>query len=99
MGANMAQNLDQDIPANVWTLITDADVTAVTFQNKGSTHVMLKSTTDTTPPTNFSGSIRYNPGQGILRDVALATIFPGLTGRDRLWVYAYSPVTIFISHA
>lgn len=98
MEATMAQNTDLNIAANAWAMITDSDVSQITFQNKGGTHIMVKATTDTTAPTTFDGSIRYNPGQGE-RNTLLSDIWPGLTGRDRVWVYAYGPVTVFVSHA
>lgn len=94
----MAQNTDMDLAAQTWTQLTDADVSQISFQNKGGTHIFVKATTDTTAPTTFAGAIRYNPGQGE-RNVLLSDLWPGLTGRDRVWAYAAGPVTVFISHA
>lgn len=98
MEAVMAQNTDLNIPANAWTQLTDADVSQISFQNKGGTHIFVSATTDTTAPTTFAGAARYNPGQGE-KNVLLSDIWPGLSGRDRVWAYAYSPVTVFVSHA
>lgn len=93
----MARNTTVSIPAETWTQLTDADVSAITFQNIGGSYVLIKATTDTTAPTDASGSIRYNPGQGE-RNVLLADLFPGLSGRDRLWAWAENSAPIFVSH-
>lgn len=94
----MAQNTTLDIPAGVWTQLTDADVTSITFQNLSMNFIIVKATTDTTAPTTSDGSIRYNPGQGQM-NVLLSDMYPGLSGRDRLWVYTETPARVFVSHA
>ena len=94
----MAQNTTITVPAGAWTQLTDADITSITFQNIGSNHIMVKATTDGTAPTNYTGAIRYNPGQGE-RNVALSDLFPGLAGRDRLWAYATDATQVVVSHA
>ena len=93
----MPQNTTITIPALTWTQLTDADIAAITFQNVGGNHILIKATTDTTAPTNASGAIRYNPGQGE-RNVALQDLFPGLSGRDRVWAWAENTTPIFVSH-
>ncbi len=94
----MAQNTTITVPSRAWTQLTDADITSITFQNIGSSHIFIKATTDTTAPTNFAGAIRYNPGQGE-RNVALSDLFPGLAGRDRVWAYAEDATPVVVSHA
>lgn len=94
----MPQNTTITVPSRAWTQLTDADITSITFQIIGSSHVFIKATTDGTAPTNFSGAIRYNPGQGE-RNVALSDLFPGLAGRDRVWAYAEDATPVVVSHA
>ena len=94
----MAQNTTLNIPVKTWTQLTDADVSAITFQNIGGYHILVKATTDTTAPTDQLGAIRYNPGQGE-RNATVSDLFPGITGADRLWAYAEHPVSVFVSHA
>lgn len=94
----MAQNTTITVPARTWTQLTDADITAITFQNVGSNYILIKSTTDTSAPTTSAGAIRYNPGQGE-RNVALSDLFPGLAGRDRVWAYAEDATPVVVSHA
>lgn len=93
----MAQNTTTTIPARAWTQLTDADVTSITFQNVGSSHILIKATTGTTAPTTSTGAIRYNPGQGE-RNVTLADLFPGIAGK-RIWVYAEDAAQVVVSHA
>jgi hypothetical protein len=59
---------------------------------------MIKATTDDTAPTDFTGAIRYNPGQGE-RNVALSDLFPGLANRDRVWAYSTDATQVVVSHA
>ena len=94
----MAQNTTTTIAASTWTQLTDADIARITFQNVGSNHVLIKATIGASTPTNATGAIRYNPGQGE-RNVLLTDLFPGLVGANR--VYAYSPdaTQIVLSHA
>lgn len=94
----MAQNTTLTVPAGTWTQLTDADVARITFQNVGSNHVLIKATIGASTPTNFTGAVRYNPGQGE-RNVLLTDLFPGLVGGNR--VYAYSPdaTQVVVSHA
>lgn len=94
----MAQNTTKTLTANAWTQLTDADITSITFQNIGGYHIFVKATTDTTTPTDFDGSIRYNPGQGE-RNALMTDLFPGLSGADRVWAYSDHAVQVFVSHA
>ena len=94
----MPQNTDIAVAASAWTMITDADVTSVTFQNKTSGAIYVKATTDTTEPANRDGAIVYNSGAGE-RNVSMSDLFPGLSGADRLWVWASAKGEVFVSHA
>lgn len=94
----MPQNTTATIAAATWTQLTDANISRITFQNVGSNHVLIKATIGASTPSDATGAVRYNPGQGE-RNVLLADLFPGLTGANR--VYAYSPdaTQIVVSHA
>lgn len=94
----MAQNTTLAVPAATWTLLTDSDITSATFQNIGGNHVVIKATTTTSAPTDFTGGVRYNPGQGE-RNVLLSDLFPGLAGADRLWAWSPDGSFVVISHA
>ena len=92
-----ARNTTLTLTQDDWTQLTDNDVTAITFQNLGPGDILVKSTTDTTKPTDFTGAIRYASGQGE-RNATLADLFPGLTGRDRVWAFSTAPTPVFVSH-
>jgi hypothetical protein len=94
----MPQNTTITLTASTWTQLSDADIDAITFQNRGGTHMFVSGTTDTSAPTDFDGAIRYNPGQGE-RNVALVDLFPGLTGVDRLWAFSDAAIDVTVSHA
>ena len=93
----MAQNTTITLTPGQWTQLTDADVNSITFQNTGGYHILLKGTTDATAPTDKTGAIRANPGQGEL-NVVLGDLFPGIAAK-RLWAYSEQAVGVFVSHA
>ena len=93
----MAQNTTITLTAGEWTQLTNANVNSITFQNIGRYHVFLKGTTDTTPPTDRSGAIRANPGQGEL-NAFMSDLFPGIAA-VRLWAFCDQSVEVFVSHA
>jgi hypothetical protein len=94
----MAQQTSIELASATWTLLTNSDVTTITFQNVGGHTVLIKATTDTTTPTTDVGSIRYSPGQGE-RNVAMTDLFPGLSGADRVWAYGQNGGRVMVSHA
>jgi hypothetical protein len=94
----MAQNITTVVPSRVWTQLTNADVASITFQNIGGYHALIKATVDAVAPTDLSGAIRYNPGQGE-KNVLLGDLFPGLASPSRLWAWCDDPVPVFVSHA
>jgi hypothetical protein len=93
----MAQNTTILVPALTWTELTNDDVTSITFQNRTGYPVFVKGTEDDTAPSDASGAIRYNPGQGEL-NVELADLFPGITA-VRLWAFAEIASEVTVSHA
>jgi hypothetical protein len=92
----MAQNTDKVIPAGVWTELTDANVSSITFQNKSGDYILVKGTTNTTAPTDDDGAIRYNAGQGE-RNSRLTDLFPGISA-VRVFAYAIRGATVMVSH-
>lgn len=96
-GPNMAQNTDITLTAETWTQLTDADVTAITFQNKSGNYVLVKGTTSASAPTDDDGAIRYNPGQGE-RNTSLADLFPGISA-VRVYARADNGAEVMVSHA
>jgi hypothetical protein len=92
----MAQNTDIVLTANDWTLLTDGDVSRITFQNRGEYHILIKGTINTTKPTNDDGSVRYNPGQGELNTL-LSDLFPGITA-VRVWAFSPKKLEVMVSH-
>jgi hypothetical protein len=84
-----------NVPPGVWTQITDADVTEITFQNVSDFTIWVKGTTNTTAPTDRLGALRYAPGLG--DDRPLATLFRGIAA-VRVWVFADNGASVTVSH-
>lgn len=98
----MPRHTDVSVTRGNWVQLTDANVTSITFQNRGPDYILVKVTAAATAPSNDDGAIRYNPGQGE-RNVALSDLAPGVSGTR---VYAYLPneaskaaVDVSVSHA
>lgn len=87
------------IPEDVWTQITNADVSSITFQNQSdrSCKIIVAATVGETPPLTVSG-VSYDPDEGEY-DLPLTNAFLGVSGANRVWVYATIPTEVFVSHA
>lgn len=94
----MPQNTTKSVAAATWTQLTDANITTITFQNISGNFVLIKGTVGAVAPTDLSGAIRYNPGQGE-RNVALSDLFPGVAGANRVYAYAVDGASVVVSHA
>jgi hypothetical protein len=94
----MAQNTTKNVAADTWIQLTDANISTVTFQNISGNFVLVKGTVGATAPTDLTGAIRYNPGQGE-RNVLLTDLFPGLSGVNRLYAYSQDGASVVVSHA
>lgn len=84
-----------------WTLLTNADVSALTAQNRSGYEIELTATNGTTAPSeSASGPIGLKPGESILSDLTLAVLFPGVSGANRVWGRcAAGSAAIGVSHA
>lgn len=83
------------LAAETWTELTDSDTTNFTVQNQTSSALYLKVTTGVAP-TTLAGAALYAPGLGDQR--AIADLFPGVTGGDRLWAYSVGGGPVMIQH-
>lgn len=94
----MPQNTTVPVPAKTWTQITNADATNITFQNLGNGTVLVKATAGAVAPTDATGAMALPAGLGE-KNVALADIWPGVSGANRVWVYSNQLGAVFTSHA
>lgn len=98
----MAQNTHIKLAANTWTLLTDANVTNVTFQNVSQNYVWIKATVGATAPTSIAGAVRYEFGEGEA-NVLLSDLFPGVSGANRVYALAGDEAggtgAVMVSHA
>ncbi len=84
-----------------WVRLTDsgATVTAATFLNVGSAPVDIMGTTGSAPTDGSEDGIRLPVGIGILSDVTLSTLFPGVSA-TQVWARARgTDGLVFVSHA
>lgn len=98
----MAQNDTITAATDVWTELTDANATNITFLVTGppGATVYVKATAGAPSLTDgdVDGAIPYKTGQGE-RNVAIASLFPGISGANRLSVHPVGGfATVFFSH-
>lgn len=96
----MAQNTTLTLQPKTWTQLTNSDISAISFQVISSqVPVMIKATVGAVAPTNETGSVAYNRFEGEA-GMALATMFSGLTGANRIYAYTETgAASVFVSHA
>lgn len=94
----MAQQITKTLAAATWTQLTDANITSITFQNISGNFVRIKATVGANAPSDLTGSLRYNPGQGE-RNTSLADLFPGVSGANRVYAYSQDGAQVVVSHA
>jgi hypothetical protein len=92
----MAQNTTKKIEPKTWTQLTDANVSSITFQNRGA-NAFVAGTAGTTPPSSTSGAILYATGQGELNTLMI-DLFPGISAA-RVWAYCDTATEFTVSHA
>lgn len=84
-------------PPAKWVQLTESATDRVTFQNLGNSTLYVKGTNTNAAPDSIAGALEY-PGAAKETYVRLAELFPGVAGVNRLWAYAYSHTTAFVSH-
>jgi hypothetical protein len=95
----MAINTTITIPADTWTLVTSENISSCTLQNQGLFGMLFKASVGTVTPSNSDGALVLEGGDMILSDTPLSTLFPGLPGANRLYVYSKVGGSVVISHA
>jgi hypothetical protein len=96
----MAQNTDITLSAGAWTLLANSDATSIRVTNlSDNSSVLLKGTVGATPPSDSAGAVILGPLSTITADYTLASLFPGISGVNRLYAYSPKATVISISHA
>ncbi|MCW1932598.1 hypothetical protein [Pararhodobacter zhoushanensis] len=94
----MARNGQVPI-TDVWTQLTNDDVTSITFQNVSGYGIYVQVTVGETPPATGAQGILYNPYSGE-RNADLADLAPGIAGTR---IYARTGAgqsgIVWVSHA
>lgn len=73
----------QALTKNTYTELTNANTTAITFQNISGRRILVKGTAGTSAPTDDAGALWYEHGQGEA-NTALSDLWPGMTAL-RVW--------------
>lgn len=95
----MAQNTFINTPPNAWTQVTASTVSALRIQNLSPFDVFVQVTSANTEPSAIEGSLMLQKGERIDSDITLATLFPGVVGANRAWVYSNNWSLVSVSHA
>ena len=93
----MPQNTDITVGPGAWTLLTDADVSAITLQVRDAS-VWLKATAGAVAPADTTGAWLLEDGEGLSGD--LAFYWRGVVGANRVYAQAQNfPAKVVVSHA
>ncbi len=93
----MPQTTTITLPAGEFVLLTDADVSALTFQNVDPDDLWLIGSVDETEPTSLEGALLVEHGDGG-RNLALADLWPG-SAFVRVFAYSEPGGRVMVSHA
>ena len=96
----MPQHTNKAVNAASFTQLTDANVTAITFQNVSAMPVIITATVgESTAPNPDAGGLTYAAGEGE-SNRSLADLFPGVPGANRVWARSINGTQqVFVSHA
>lgn len=88
----MPQTTTINVPKWTWVQLTDANVTNITFRNEGGSTMLVEATVGAVAPSDIIGARAYPPGAGEV-NVALASLFPGTTGANRVYAWGRDDTT------
>lgn len=75
-----------NVSSAAWVELTDADVTGLTFQNKGPHEIAVMASADATPPSvGFDDALIVPAYSGLTVDDLFATYFPHVASAARLF--------------
>jgi len=95
----MAQNTTINCAPGEWTLLTDSNITMLTFQNRRGGDVLIAVTATPSPPSTLAAGVIYKAGEGEV-GLDLALLQPGVTLGARVYAYAQGEAAdVFVSHA
>jgi len=86
-------------PAATWTQVTDANVTALRVTNVSGHQVWLQGAAGAVAPTTLRGAVPLLPYLTWAADLTVADMFPGISGANRVYVYAEVAAQVSVSHA
>lgn len=96
----MAQNTTITVNKDSWTLLTDSNISAATWQVSGANAVRIVGTAGATQPSSTSqDGIIYEVREGETTLRTLADIFPGVTATRLYGKSIGGGSKVFISHA
>lgn len=95
----MAQNTTI-VVTDEWTLLTDSDVSAITFQNIGWQDIYVQVTASADAPGASEHGLRYAPLNREV-NVSLSSLAPGVTSPTRVYARTRqgSAAAVWVSHA
>jgi hypothetical protein len=87
------------VPAGQWTLAGDGAQTGenITIQPLGQGIRMRGTAGNGTAPTAAGVGVIVRPGDTVYQ-VPLATMFPGVTNVDTVWLWSDVATTVYVSH-
>jgi len=94
----MPFNATSDIPARTMTRVSTAAVTAIRLQNQGPYPMIVCASVGTVAPADTQGGVELKPGETLLPDTTLATLWPGISGANHVWIWTEVAGKVSVSH-
>ena len=89
------------LTAGTWTLVTQADTTAIRIQNISGQRLWIKGTIGATPPVGIPqtiGAYLMLPGKEIDTSKTFANMFPGAGAITRIYAFCDQAIDVPYSH-
>jgi hypothetical protein len=80
-----------------WKKITAHSTSAITFQNQGPRHVLIKGTETDDKPEDSEAAIRFEQWEGVT-DTPLTSLWPGIEAHH-VWIWCSYTQPYMVSHA
>ena len=94
----MPRSTDITLEPHVWTQLTNADVTAIRAQMRGTGSYIIKGAVGQVPPTDGKGAIELLEKDVLTPQYTLADLWPGM-GANRVYALARERCVVSVAHA
>ena len=82
-----------------WTLLTLSDVIGIRIQNQSSYHIFLQAAVGEVTPVTTGGALVLAPMETWAADLSVESLWPGISGANRIYAYVPNDCVLSVSHS